>query len=157
MTDLVLDQLVAHRGRPLFAPISERIAPGTLVGVVGPNGTGKSSLLSAIIGRGIERSGTARYGTTALGQLRPRQLAKVVSFVGQDTFAPNDLRAGDVVAVGARAPGHTADSEARSRRARSEERRVGKECGSRGPPSQGRKREEEHKKNRTGKRTQGTG
>jgi len=117
MTDLVLDQLVAHRGRPLFAPISERIAPGTLVGVVGPNGTGKSSLLSAIIGRGIERSGTARYGATALGRLRPRQLAKVVSFVGQDTFAPNDLRAGDVVAVGARAAGHTADSEARSRRA----------------------------------------
>lgn len=117
MTDLVLDQLVAHRGRPLFAPISERIAPGTLVGVVGPNGAGKSSLLSAMIGRGIEHSGTARYGTTALGRLRPRQLAQVVSFVGQDTFAPNDLRVRDVVAVGARAAGHSADSETRSMRA----------------------------------------
>lgn len=117
MTDLVLDQLVAHRGCPLFAPISERITPGTLVGVVGPNGTGKSSLLSAIIGRGIEHSGTARYGTTALGGLRPRQLARVVSFVGQDTFAPNDLRVRDVVAVGARAAGHSADSGTRSMRA----------------------------------------
>lgn len=114
MTDLVLDRLSAHRSRPLFAPISQRVHPGTLLGVVGPNGAGKSSLLSAIIGRGIDHSGSALYGKAALSRLRPRQLARVISVVGQDTFAPNDLLVRDVVAVGARARGRAGDAARRS-------------------------------------------
>ncbi|TNC17075.1 ABC transporter ATP-binding protein [Georgenia sp. 311] len=103
MTDLVLDRLVAHRGRPLFEPVSAALPPGTLLGLVGPNGAGKSSLLSAIVGSGVTSSGTARYGEADLHRLRPRRLAEVLAYMTQDSYAPNELRVRDVVAVGARA------------------------------------------------------
>lgn len=114
MSELVLDNVVAHRGRPLFAPITHRIAPGTLLGIVGPNGAGKSSLLSAIVGRGVQRSGVSSYDGADLGRLPPRELARVVSFMNQDSYAPNDLRVGDVVTVGSRAGGRDSGSEERS-------------------------------------------
>lgn len=103
MSELVLDRLVAHRGRPLFDPVSATIAPGTLLGLVGPNGAGKSSLLSAVVGAGVRVTGTARYGAADLHLMRPRSLAEVLAYMTQDSYAPNELRVRDVVAVGARA------------------------------------------------------
>ncbi len=103
MSDLVLDGLVAHRGRPLFAPVSATLSPGTLLGLVGPNGAGKSSLLAAVLGTGLRTSGTVRYGGEDLHRLRPRRLAEVLALMTQDSYAPNELRVRDVVAVGARA------------------------------------------------------
>lgn len=117
MTQLIIDELVAYRDRPLFAPINERIKPGSMVGIVGPNGAGKSSLLKAIMGQGIEHTGAASYEARSLGRLRPRKLAQVVSYVGQDAFAPNDLRVRDIVAIGAQAGGKIPSSEARVKRA----------------------------------------
>lgn len=107
MTALVFRDLVARREKPLFAPINQRIEAGSLVGIVGPNGAGKTSLLNAIIGRGIDHAGTASYAGKALSSLTSRKRARVVSYVGQDTFAPNDLQVRDIVAVGATAGGHT--------------------------------------------------
>lgn len=112
--ELVLDDLVAHRGRPLFEPISERVGPGTLFSVVGPNGAGKSSLLSAVVGRGVATSGRCHYDGRDIARLRPRRLARTVAYMGQDSFAPNDLRVRDVVAVGARAAGRPAGADDRS-------------------------------------------
>lgn len=107
MTDLVLDGLVAHRGRPLVAPVDAVLAPGTLLGLVGPNGAGKSSLLSAVVGTGVRTTGTVRYGDADLHRMRPRRLAEVLAYMTQDSYAPNELRVRDVVAVGARAtPAH---------------------------------------------------
>lgn len=112
MSDLVLDKLVAHRGRPLFSPVSETFRPGTLVGLVGPNGAGKSSLLGAIVGS-VPHSGTARWGGQSLHRLRPRQLARVLALMTQDSYAPNELRVRDVIGVGARSAS-TAGSDQRT-------------------------------------------
>src|SRR5690625_3207834 len=103
VSDLVLDGLVAHRGRPLFTPVHATVHPGTLLGLVGPNGAGKSSLLSAVVGTGIQTSGAAYYGQTDLHTVRPRRRAEVLSYMTQDAYAPNELLVRDVVAVGARA------------------------------------------------------
>ncbi len=103
MSELLLDRVVAHRGRPLFAPVSAVVAPGTLLGLVGPNGAGKSSLLAAVAGSGVTATGTVRYGRADLHRMRPRRLARVLAYMTQDSYAPNELRVRDVVAVGARA------------------------------------------------------
>ncbi|NAZ37218.1 ATP-binding cassette domain-containing protein [Rubellimicrobium sp. CFH 75288] len=49
---LECQDLVLVRGaRPLFPPLSLRLRPGEVLGVVGPSGSGKSSLLAALAGR----------------------------------------------------------------------------------------------------------
>ncbi|MGC0249447.1 ABC transporter ATP-binding protein [Pseudactinotalea sp. Z1748] len=111
--DLVLTGLVAHRDRPLFDPVDATVTPGTLLGLVGPNGAGKSSLLSAVVGHGVTTSGGVRYGEADLHSLRPRRLAEVLSYMTQDSYAPNELRVRDVVGVGARATQRSGGTEQR--------------------------------------------
>lgn len=100
---LYLDDLTAVRDEPLFVPLTATLRPGTLLGVVGPNGAGKSSLLGAIAGTGGVRRGLVRHGDTDLGRLAPRRRARIVSMMDQDSTAPNELRAVDVVTIGAQA------------------------------------------------------
>jgi len=103
--ELVFDDLVAYRGQALFTPVNATVKAGSLVAIVGPNGVGKTSLLSAVIGRGIRYTGRVLFNGQALDGLSTRELARAVSFVGQDSFAPNELFVHDVIGVGAQAGG----------------------------------------------------
>ena len=48
---LVLDAVAVRRGRvPVLREVTASLAPGQIVGIIGPNGTGKSTLLNAIAG-----------------------------------------------------------------------------------------------------------
>ncbi|WP_294928408.1 ABC transporter ATP-binding protein [uncultured Paracoccus sp.] len=48
---LEIEELAVTRGRAgILASVNARLAPGQIVGLVGPNGTGKSTLLNAIAG-----------------------------------------------------------------------------------------------------------
>lgn len=102
---LELDGLVAHRGGPLFDPVTVSLAPGTLLAVVGPNGAGKSSLLSALAGTGVRSTGEVRWDGEPLHRLPPRRRAQVLALMTQDSMAANELLVRDVVAIGTQA-GH---------------------------------------------------
>lgn len=103
VTALHLHELVAVRGTPLFSPLTVSLWPGTLLGVVGPNGAGKSSLLGAVAGTGVAHSGQVRYGATAISSMSSRNRAATLSLMTQGSTAPNELRAIDVVRIGAQA------------------------------------------------------
>jgi ABC transport system ATP-binding/permease protein len=61
-----LDGVSASRpGRPLFADLSLTLATGDRLGVVGLNGTGKSTLLRVLAGEGEPESGAVRRGRGA--------------------------------------------------------------------------------------------
>ena len=49
-------------GRPLFADVSVTVSTGDRIGVVGLNGTGKSTLLAVLTGEAEPESGTVRRG-----------------------------------------------------------------------------------------------
>lgn len=112
---LHLDGLVAVRGTPLFAPLTLSLQPGTLLGVVGPNGTGKSSLLGAIAGTGVPHHGHVSYGATPLTKLSSRNRAATLALMTQESTAPNELRAIDVVRIGAHASAGARDGTATAR------------------------------------------
>lgn len=101
---LTLEAFSAVRsGRALSAPLDLQLTPGTVLGVVGPNGVGKSSLLGALAHTGVESAGVARYGGRDLAKLRAQERAALVSLLAQDLQAPDELRVRELVAIGARA------------------------------------------------------
>lgn len=101
---LTLDSFGAFRaGRALSDPLDLRLLPGTVLGVVGPNGVGKSSLLGALAHAGVRSFGRVTLGDRDLTSMRPRARARLVSLMAQDLRAPDELLVKELVAVGARA------------------------------------------------------
>lgn len=70
MRALVIEQLTLRiDGHALFPPLDLEVAPGTVTSIVGPSGSGKSSLLGFICGilpEAIEASGAVRIGNEDL-------------------------------------------------------------------------------------------
>ena len=106
-TTLALDEFGAYRsGRALGSPLTLRLMPGTVLGVVGPNGVGKSSLLGALAQAGVRSYGRVRFGRRDLVGMSARARATVVSMLTQDLHAPDELRVHELVTVGAHASGN---------------------------------------------------
>jgi ATPase subunit of ABC transporter with duplicated ATPase domains len=57
---LELDAVVAGYTEPVVGPLTFRLEPGEIVGLAGPSGVGKSTLLGAIIGSARLFSGSVR-------------------------------------------------------------------------------------------------
>lgn len=99
---LTLDAFGARRAGH---PLSLELQAGTVLGVVGPNGVGKSSLLSAVVGTDVTSYGDLHYGSRNLRRLRARERARLISLLPQDLRAPDELRVRELVEVGAFAGG----------------------------------------------------
>ena len=74
--------------RPLFADLSVTVSSGDRLGVVGLNGTGKSTLLRVLAGTQAPEAGMVRFGRgvriSMLDQQAPLPAGTVVSVVGGD-------------------------------------------------------------------------
>jgi iron complex transport system ATP-binding protein len=73
---------------------------GEIVGICGPNGAGKSTLLRVLAGLAGPVGGEVRINGRLLAQYHPRQLARQLSFLPQDTTVPFDFRAREIVLMG---------------------------------------------------------
>lgn len=92
-------------GRALSDPVDLGLLPGTVLGVVGPNGVGKSSFLAALAHTGVHSVGTMHIGSTNLSAVRARDRARLISFLPQDLAAPGELLVTELVQIGAFAGG----------------------------------------------------
>lgn len=94
---------VGYGQRTLLEKVSARIASGQLVALLGRNGTGKSTLLRAMMGLEKPQTGEIRLQGENVTSLKPEKLARNISFVTTDKVRVANLRSEDVVALG-RAP-----------------------------------------------------
>ncbi|KAB1075985.1 type I secretion system permease/ATPase [Methylobacterium planeticum] len=103
---------------PVLRGISFRLAPGTVLGVVGPSAAGKSSLARAMTGVWPLQRGTVRIDGADLAHWDPQALGRHLGYLPQDvelfagTVAQNiarfqDLDAEAVIAVAEAAGCHT--------------------------------------------------
>ena len=80
--------------------VSVRIAPGSLTGLLGPNGCGKTTLLRLLSGVLKPELGSVRLGDREIRTLSPRALAQQIAVVPQETHPAFDFTVMEMVLMG---------------------------------------------------------
>ncbi len=106
MTVLRFDEVsFSYRSDPFVQNLSFALRPGELAGVIGANGSGKSTILR--IGAGLlkPRSGAVELLGRSLASLHGRERAGLLGYLPQSVEASLPFRAGELVSMGATAGG----------------------------------------------------
>ena len=91
---------LGYDNRQLLRNAEAHFAAATLTALVGRNGTGKSTLIRAIIGSEKPLSGEILIGGTLLSELSAAELARRLAYVGTERIRTANLTCRDVVAMG---------------------------------------------------------
>ncbi|MEM9738835.1 MAG: ABC transporter ATP-binding protein [Pseudomonadota bacterium] len=119
MTDFSVDKLTLEaRGKPLVKAASFGLSRGELVAVIGPNGSGKTSLLRGSLGLSPMASGSAMLGGEDIRALDPMERARQIAYLPQTRPLAWPSRVRDVVALGrfshGAAPGRLKGADAKA-------------------------------------------
>ena len=102
--NLRFENLAFERGgRTLFKDVEFETSAGEVVGLVGRNGVGKTTLLRLAQGLLAPSVGRILLGDESVSTLSRRQLAQGIALVPQDMHVPFPFRVGELVLMG-RAP-----------------------------------------------------
>ena len=77
---------VAYAGNEVLSDATFTVEPGETVALVGPTGSGKSTLVESMVGLVEAERGEVRIGGEAVAQLAPGELAGGVALVFQEAF-----------------------------------------------------------------------
>lgn len=102
---LTCDELIVgyrRRGRtkPVLAPIAATVARGTFTALLGPNGTGKSTLLRTIAALQRPLSGAISIAGSRIDSYRAAELARLVGVVLSEPIAVGALTGRQLVSLG---------------------------------------------------------
>lgn len=98
---LVLESIsFAYARVPALRDVAARAEAGTVTAVLGPNASGKSTLLRCIIGALRPQSGQALLDDRPVHRLRPRALAEWIAYVPQRSIVSAAFTVRQVVELG---------------------------------------------------------
>jgi len=101
VSDLHADDVTVKRaGRTILERIHLHVESGSFLSIVGPNGSGKSSLLKALAGIWPAAEGAVRIKDKPLTSFHRRELARLLTFVPQETHLEFAFTVEEVVAMG---------------------------------------------------------
>ena len=95
-----VDIQFSYGQRLILAGINLEVGTGEIVGLVGPNGSGKTTFLRIISGTLSPQKGTVWIQGMELSALRPRDRARMVSMVQQNPAVPMGFTSLEVVLMG---------------------------------------------------------
>lgn len=87
-------------GTTVLDGVDMSVPPGTMLGLVGPNGAGKSSLLRAIAGLVRPAAGEVRAAGRPVRAYQPRERARLLAYLPQDTTVSFPFTAYQVTMMG---------------------------------------------------------
>ena len=96
----VADLTFRYGGTTVLDAVSLEVPRGAFVGVLGPNGCGKTTLLKLMAGVLTPGGGTLALDRTPLGQFTRRALAQRVAIVPQETHPAFDYTVQEIVLMG---------------------------------------------------------
>jgi iron complex transport system ATP-binding protein len=88
------------KSRWLAAECSLALVHGRLTALLGPNGAGKTTLLRLLAGLWTPTTGRATLGGRDLRTIPPRELARRVAWLGQESQVAFDFSVAEVVGMG---------------------------------------------------------
>ena len=80
----------SHTYRPVLQNLSFELQPGETLGILGPSGIGKSSIINLLLGLITPQSGKIYIGNHSLQSLNLGQLRKHIAIAPQDVLLFND-------------------------------------------------------------------
>lgn len=89
-----------YPGQLLFEDFNIRVNQRDIIGIIGPNGSGKSTLLQLMNGLLKATSGNITLCGNNLSEMTPRQIARKVAFVPQNTVVAHAFTAMEIVLMG---------------------------------------------------------
>jgi iron complex transport system ATP-binding protein len=96
----VKDISLSYNHAPVVDQVSFALQPGELVGLIGPNGCGKTSIIKALSRILALRSGEIRLDGRVLKTISHQELAKVIGVVPQNPNLPESFTVTEVVLLG---------------------------------------------------------
>ncbi len=87
-------------GKDILTDTTLRSHENQIVGIVGANGCGKSTLIKTTFGIVPYHKGSIRIDGRSIREYSPRDLASMIGYVGQDATCAFDFSVTDVVAMG---------------------------------------------------------
>lgn len=91
---------IGYGDKPVLQDISLEVIPGEVLGVVGPNGVGKSTLVKGASGVLTPLGGRICIDGKEISALSPPERARLIAVVPQATKLPEAFTARDVVLMG---------------------------------------------------------
>ena len=114
----ITDLSFKRKQRPIFEDLTLHIPKGQLIGLLGPNGTGKSTLMKCMVGIEQSTRGEILIGESPISSLKPKQLAQLICYMPQTTHLETNFTVKQVVRMGRYPhkkrfePWHSQDTEA---------------------------------------------
>ena len=90
----------AVEARRILDGVSVNSGAGEFIGLVGPNGAGKTTLIKCISGLLAHSRGTVHLNGSDLARMSPRDVARVVAHLPQNTFVDFGFTSLEVVLMG---------------------------------------------------------
>lgn len=91
---------ISYGKRPILREVTFSVAQGEYFVVIGPNGSGKTSLVKVISGALKPQSGRVEIMGRSIGAIRRRELARAVALVPQNAPVDVPFTAAEVVLLG---------------------------------------------------------
>jgi iron complex transport system ATP-binding protein len=89
-----------HREITIFGPVTTEITQAEMVGIIGRNGIGKSTLLRTIAGLQSQLHGKVLVDGIDNSRIPAKERARLISFVSTEPVAAQHIRVGEMVSMG---------------------------------------------------------